>query len=93
MSPAAIQRGWFTILVLALLVVSEFGVGGGRIVDVGQIDYKSDLWRAFMVYVKSRHKLPEFMAAVTMSINFMVMAAQVGDTFSTVSLKTGFIPL
>jgi hypothetical protein len=31
-----------------------------------------------MVYVKSRHELPEFMAAVTITINFMVMAAPVG---------------
>jgi hypothetical protein len=46
-----------------------------------------------MVYVKSRHKLPEFMAAITITINFMVMAAPVGDTFSTVSLKNRFIPV
>jgi hypothetical protein len=38
-----------------------------------------------MVCVKSRHKLPEFMAAVTITINFTVMAAPVGDTFSTVT--------
>jgi hypothetical protein len=93
MSSAAIQRGCFPILVLALLVASAFGVGGGKIVDFEKIDYKSDLWLAFVVYVKSRHKLPEFMAAVTITINFMVMAAPVGDTFSTVSLKTRFIPL
>jgi hypothetical protein len=46
-----------------------------------------------MVYVKSRHKLPEFLAAVTITINFMVMAAPAGDTFSTVFLKNRFIPL
>jgi hypothetical protein len=39
----------------------------------------------FMVFEKSRHKLPEFMAAVTITINFMVMAAPVGDTVLTVS--------
>jgi hypothetical protein len=42
-----------------------------------------------MVYVKSRQKLLEFMLAVTITINFMVMATPVGDTFSTVSLKIG----
>jgi hypothetical protein len=71
MSSAAIQRGCSPILVLALLVASAFRVGGGKIIDFRQIDYKSDLWRAFMVYVKSRHQLPEFMAAVTKTMNFI----------------------
>jgi hypothetical protein len=38
-------------------------------------------------YVKSRHKLPKFMAAVTITINVMVMIVPVGDTFSTVTIK------
>jgi hypothetical protein len=38
-------------------------------------------------YVKSRYKLPKFMAAVTITINVMVMVAPVGDTFSTVTIK------
>jgi hypothetical protein len=38
-------------------------------------------------YVKSRQKLPKFMAAVTITINVMVMVAPVGDTFSTVTIK------
>jgi hypothetical protein len=40
-----------------------------------------------MVFGKSRHKPPDFMAAVTITINSMVMAAPVGDTFSTVTIK------
>jgi hypothetical protein len=93
MSTAAIQRGCLPIWVLALLVASAFGVGGGKIVDSGQIDYKSGLWRAFVVYVNSCHNLPEFMAAVTVTISLMVVAAPVGDTFSTVSVRNRFIPL
>jgi hypothetical protein len=38
-------------------------------------------------FVKSRHKLPKFMAAVTITINVMVMVAPVGDAFSTVTIK------
>jgi hypothetical protein len=32
-----------------------------------------------MVFGKSRHKLPEFMAAVTITKNYTVMTAPVGD--------------
>jgi hypothetical protein len=46
-----------------------------------------------MVFGKSSHNLPEFMAAVTITINFMDTAAPVGDTFSTVSIKYVFIHL
>jgi hypothetical protein len=38
-------------------------------------------------YVKSRHKLPKFMAAVIITINVMVMVAPVGDAFSTVTVS------
>jgi hypothetical protein len=38
-------------------------------------------------FVKSSHKLPKFMAAVTITINVMVTVALVGDNFSTVTIK------
>jgi hypothetical protein len=38
-------------------------------------------------FVKSPHKLPEFMAAVIITINVTVMVAPVDDTFSTVTIK------
>jgi hypothetical protein len=41
-----------------------------------------------MVYVKFHHKLPDFMAAVTITINFMVMAALVGEKFDCIAKKS-----
>jgi hypothetical protein len=88
MSSAAIQRGCLPILELELLVASAFGVCGGKIVASGQIDHKSNLWWVFMVYVKFHHKLPDFMAAVTITINFMVLAALVGEKFDCIAKKS-----
>jgi hypothetical protein len=42
-SSAAIQRGCLPILVFALLVAFAPGVGGGKIVDSGQMDYEYGL--------------------------------------------------
>jgi hypothetical protein len=58
-----------------------------QIVDSRYVDNNFGLWRVYMVFGKSRPKQPEFMAAIALNIIFMVMAAPVGDTFSTATTK------
>jgi hypothetical protein len=81
------------MLVFARRVAFAFGVDGGKIVDSRYIDRRLGLRRVSTVFGKSRHKLPEFMAAITITINCMVMAVPVGETFSTVSIKICLISL
>jgi hypothetical protein len=45
----------------------------------------SGFWMVEMLFVSSLHKLPEFTAAVSVTINFMVLVVPVSDTFSTVT--------
>jgi hypothetical protein len=47
---------------------------------------------AYYSFSKFRHKLPTFMAAVTITINIMDMVASGGDTFSTVAIKIDSYP-
>jgi hypothetical protein len=73
-------------IVLSLHVVFATGVGGEKSTILDKQKTFS-IMIADYGYSKSRHKLHKFMAAVTITINVMVMVAPVGDTFSTITTE------
>jgi hypothetical protein len=65
----SLQRGRLSMLVFARRVGFAFRVGGCKIVDFRRVYSIFGLWRVDAVLVKSRHKLPEFTAAVLKTVN------------------------
>jgi hypothetical protein len=84
-SSVPIQRGCLPILCLCCLSGSRLASAEVKASILCNLNMNLAYGGCYG-YVKSRHKLPEFMAAVTVCTNVMVVVAPVGDTFSTVTI-------
>jgi hypothetical protein len=74
------------MLVFAQRVAFAFVSCGGKVVDSRYLDvlFMAGLW----CLVNLAINYPSLWRSLTITINFLVMAAPVGDTSSTVSIKT-----